>query len=214
MACLQETHLKELQHFNVRGYQVFRQDRENRTKGGVAIFVRNSIPAQDSRVNTNNQAEIHCVTITLENQQIRIFNAYCPVDRDLSLDHMELQDSQYLVLGDFNSHSEAWGYPEADWRGEEVEDWQIDDKLLLLNDKDDTPTFFLRQWLTSTTPDLAFATEDMSRKATWMVLSQLGGSELEDRGSQPGHTERCKGDHFPVEPEGTIGPTGQKNCSS
>ena len=167
------------QRFDIRGYQVFRQDRKNRTKGGVAILVRNSFPAQDLRVNTNNQTEIHGVTITLENQQIRIFNAYYPVDRDLSLDHMKLPDSQRLVLEDFNSHSEAWGYPEADRRGEEVEDWQVDNKLLLLNGTDDPPTFFSRRWLTSTTPDLAFATEDMFRKATRMVLSQLGGRDHE-----------------------------------
>ena len=80
------------------------------------------------------------------------------------------------MLGDFNSHSEAWGHPEVDLRGEDAEDWQIDNKLLLLNDPDDPPTFFTRRWLTPTTPDLVFATEDMSRKATWTVLSQLGGS--------------------------------------
>ena len=79
------------------------------------------------------------------------------------------------MLGDFNSHSEAWGYSEADRRGEEVEDWQIDNKLLLLNDPDDPPTFFSRRWRTTTTPDLAFATENLSKKATRTVMGQLRG---------------------------------------
>ena len=99
------------------------------------------------------------------------------MDRDISLDHMEQPDSQCPMLGDFNGHSEAWGYTEADRRGEEVEDWQIDNKLLLLNDIDDPPTFFLRQWLTSTTPNLALATKDKSRKATLTILSQPGGND-------------------------------------
>ena len=83
VACPQEAHLIELQHFNIKEYQVFRQDRENRTKGGVAILGRNSMQAQDFRVSTNNQAEIHGVAITLENQQISIFNAYFSMDRGI-----------------------------------------------------------------------------------------------------------------------------------
>ena len=93
--------MKESQRYNIRRDQVLRQNREYRTKGGAAILVRNSIPAQNFRISINNQAEDHDLTITLENQQIRILNIYYPVDRDLS--HME------LVLGDFNSQSKAWG---------------------------------------------------------------------------------------------------------
>ena len=49
--------------------------------------------------------------------------------------------------------------------------------LVLLNDPDDPPTFFSRRWLSSTTPDLAFTTNDLSRIASRTVLSQLGGSD-------------------------------------
>ena len=42
VACLQETHLKDNQRFTMRGYQVFRHDREGRAKGGVAILVKNN----------------------------------------------------------------------------------------------------------------------------------------------------------------------------
>ena len=115
----------------------------------------------------------------MENQQIRIYIAYCFVDRDRCLDHMEPPDSQCLVLGDFNSQLEAWGYEytESDRRGGEAEDWQTDNKLLLLNDPDGPLIFFSRRWLTYTTPDLTFAAEDMSRKVTQLVVSQLGGSD-------------------------------------
>ena len=177
VACLQETHLKENQHFTMRGYQVFRHDREGRAKGGVAILVKNTIPAHEFTVSTNNQAEMHGVSIIINEKQYKIFNIYCPPDRDLFLDLIHPQDSRCIILGDFNSHSEAWGYEEADRRGEEVEDWQVDDGLVLLNDPDDPPTFFSRRWLSSTTPDLAFATNDLSRIASRTVLSQLGGSD-------------------------------------
>ena len=114
VACLQETHLKDNQRFTMRGYQVFRHDREGRAKWGVAILVKNTIPAHEFTVSTNNQAEIHGVSIIMNEKHYKIFNIiYCPPDRDLSLDLMHPQESRCIILGDFNSHSEAWGY---EWR--------------------------------------------------------------------------------------------------
>ena len=58
-----------------------------------------------------------------------------------------------------------------------MEDWQVESKLLLLNDPEDPPTFYSRRWRTTSTPDLAFATDDLSKKTTRRVLNQLGGSD-------------------------------------
>ena len=140
--CLQETHLKENQRFNIRGYQPFRHDRQGRTKGGAALLVRNTIPAKPFTVSTNDQAEIQGVNIVINDQQMDIVNIYSPSDKDLSLDSIPTKDTMFLAVGDFNSHSEAWGYSESDKRGEEVEDWQVDNGLLLLNDPEDPPTFY------------------------------------------------------------------------
>ena len=177
IACLQETHLKENQRFNVRGYQTFRQDRVGRSKGGIALLVKNTLSAKEFSVSTNDQTEIQGVNIVINNQQMEVVNLYSPPDRDLSLDQIQVQDSMFIAIGDFNSHSEAWGYKEADRRGEEVEDWQIENKLVLLNDPDDPPTFYSRRWMTCTTPDLAFATNDIARITTRTVLDQLAGSD-------------------------------------
>ena len=45
------------------------------------------------------------------------------------------------MVGDFNSHSQSWGYNQADARGEEIEDWQDDNNLILVNDADDLQLF-------------------------------------------------------------------------
>ena len=177
VACIQETHLSCNYRFSIRGYQTFRMDREGRSKGGVLILVKNSIPAIGFQVDTNHQAEIHGVKITIDKTIITIYNLYCPADKDLSLQLLEVPTENCLIVGDFNSHSTCWGYDETDRRGEEVEDWQIDSKTNLLNDPEDPPTFFSRRWLTTSTPDLAFATDDLSKKTARGVLSQLGGSD-------------------------------------
>ncbi|GFR91032.1 RNA-directed DNA polymerase from mobile element jockey-like [Elysia marginata] len=81
------------------------------------------------------------------------------------------------ILGDFNSHSQSWGYDEMDHRGEEVENWQIDQNLQLLNDPEDQDTFYSRRWRTTSTPDLGFATDDIAKCTTRTVQDQLAGSD-------------------------------------
>ncbi|KAL8604433.1 hypothetical protein ACOMHN_042262 [Nucella lapillus] len=152
-------------------------DREGRKKGGVQMLIKNSILASEFTVDTNNEAEIHGIKITVDKTVITIFTVYCPQDKELSLQAMDIPSENCLVVGDFNSHSTCWGYSENDRRGYEVEDWQIESNLLLLNDPEDPPTFFSRRWLTTTTPDLAFATEDLAQKTSRKVQSQLAGSD-------------------------------------
>ena len=74
MACLQETHVKDNQHFTMRGCQVLQHDREGRAKGGVAVLVKNTIPIQKLVVSTNNQAEIHGINIIVNDKQHEIFS--------------------------------------------------------------------------------------------------------------------------------------------
>ena len=90
---------------------------------------------------------------------------------------IDVPDEGCLILGDFNSHSQSWGYDEMDHRGEEVENWQIDWNLQLLNDPDDQDTFFSRRWRTTSTPDLGFATDDIAKCTTRTVQDQLAGSD-------------------------------------
>ena len=66
---------------------------------------------------------------------------------------------------------------EADRRGEEVEDWQIDSKLQILNKAHDPPTYFSRRWKTTSTPDLAFSTDNFHTKSKRTLLNQLGGND-------------------------------------
>jgi len=176
VACLQETHLNPTHRFSIRGYEAYRMDREGH-KGGVLILVRNSIPCTPFTLDTDQQSEIHGVSLTVDKTKVTLFNLYCPDNKHLSLSAMEIPSQNSLIVGDFNSHSTSWGYNETDRRGDEVEDWAIENSLILLNDPEDSPTFFSRRWLSTTTPDLAFATEDLSQRTDREVRTQLAGSD-------------------------------------
>ena len=176
ICCIQETHLQESKPLKIRGYQVFRSDRKERKKGGVMTLVRNNINAREiSRY--MEEAEYLEVKVTIKDSNITIINFYCPNDKKLSLDTIQIPDSNFIIAGDFNSQSQSWGYKTLDKRGEAIEDWQDKHHLILVNDPTDTPTFYSRRWHTTTTPDLAFCTDDVHKNISRKVCDQLGGSD-------------------------------------
>lgn len=176
ICCIEETHLQEDKLFKIRGYQVFRSDRKERKKGGVMTLVRNNINALETKTFME-EAEYLEVKANIGQSSINIVNFYCPNDKKLSLDTMQIPESTFLIVGDFNSQSHSWGYNTIDKRGETIEDWQDENHLILVNDPTDTPTFYSRRWHTTTTPDLAFCTDDIHQKISRKVCDQLGGSD-------------------------------------
>ena len=176
ICCIQETHLEDGKPFKIRGYQVFLCGRKGRKKGGVMTLVRNNISATEVEKSTG-EAEYIQVQVSIQDRMMNIVNYYCPNDKKLSLDMIQVPDSGFLIAGDFNSWSQSWGYNTMDNRGEEVEAWQDEHHLILVNNPTDTPTFYSRRWHTTSTPDLAFCTEDMHRKISRQVGEQLGGSD-------------------------------------
>jgi ribonuclease HI len=176
ICCLQETHLQEDKPFKIRGYQMFRSDRQGRKKGGVMTLVRNNINAYVTN-RFMEGAEFIEVMATTKERRIRIVNYYCPNDKPLSLDNIQVPSEDFLILGDFNSRSQSWGYNSIDKRGEDIEAWQDEGHLILVNDPSDTPTFYSQRWHTTTTPDLAFCTDDVHKVLTRTVAEPLGGSD-------------------------------------
>ena len=73
---IQETHLSSSHHFFIRGYKVFRHDRENRPKGGLLTLVRNNIPAAD--IQRSGQADLDTeylgVKLILAGTPVTVFN--------------------------------------------------------------------------------------------------------------------------------------------
>ena len=163
ICCIQETHLQEGKPFKIRGYQMFSNGRKERPKGGVMTLVRNNISATEVRKYTG-EAEYIEVKVTIRDGTVNIINYYCPDNKMLSLDTIQVPNSGFLIAGDFNSWSQSWGYNTINNRGEEVEAWQDEHQLILVNDPTDPPTFYSRRWHTTSTPDLAFCTDDIHSK--------------------------------------------------
>ena len=180
VCCIQETHLSSSHRFFIRGYEVFRQDQENRPKGGLLTLVRNNIsPATE--IQRSGQADLDTeylgVKLVLARTPVTVFNIYSPPDKQIQLHNIKVEPQSWIITGDFNSHSPSWGYGQLNSKGEEVENWITENRLILINKPDDPDTFYSRTWRTTSTPDLAIATEDIQGIAEREVSSQLGGSD-------------------------------------
>ncbi|GFS16553.1 RNA-directed DNA polymerase from mobile element jockey [Elysia marginata] len=180
VCAIQETHLKEEERFWIRGYKDFRQDRMNRKNGSIITLVNtNTLTAVEtyrSRPDgetVDQDTECLGIELILPSNNLHVYNIYSPPDKDFQFEPQVKQDN-FIVVGDFNSHSPSWGYKDLDSKGEKVEDWAIDNQLILLNRADDPPTFTSMTWRTSSTPDIAFATDDIQGRSERSVESQLG----------------------------------------
>ena len=101
---IQKTHLQSNKYFKVRGYQYFRSDRTDRSKKGVLTLARNSIYA--CLIDTHMQvSEYQVLEIKADAADIQLVNFYCSNDKPLSLDTISTEVSNFIIVGDFNSHS-------------------------------------------------------------------------------------------------------------
>ena len=96
---------------------------------------------------------------------------------NLNIQNINVKSENFIIVGDFNSHSQSWGYNHIYNRGEEIEDWQDENNLTLINRPNDAPTFYSRVWHTTSTPDIALCTEDVHRIIEREVGNQLGVSD-------------------------------------
>ena len=115
--------------------------------------------------------------LILPDRNLTICNLYSPPDKAINLQILQPNSEDWMIIGDFNSHSPSWGYPSLDAKGEEVEHWIVSNRLVLINTPTDPPTFYSRVWKATSTPDIAIATDNIQKIAKREVSEQLGGSD-------------------------------------
>ena len=175
--CIQETHLSPNHRFSVRGFETFRRDREHWPKGGLLILVKNIHPAAEIHRSGDEDTEVLGIKLILEGNPLSIYNLYSPPPKALRLHAIQPEEERWILMGDFNSYSPSWGYPDLDAKGDEVEDWIITNQMVLINRPDEPHTYYSRAWRKTSCPDIAIATDDVAQTTKRHVEQQLGGSD-------------------------------------
>ena len=107
ICCIQETYIQKNISSKVRGYKFFRTERGGyRRKGGIITLIKSNIKAYMSS-SSNDGAEQHTVTGNTLKRDILLVNYYCP-NIVLALHKIHVRDSNFIRMGDFNSHSQSW----------------------------------------------------------------------------------------------------------
>ena len=134
----QETFLKPTDNINIRGYTLYNHIHQagDRASGGSSIVVNNSVPQSLIPLNTNLQAVAVKVTLL---RTVHVCSIYLPPgDRfdKADLEHLLAQvPKPFIVMGDFNSHSNVWGCRDTDQKGRIIEDVINRNNLLSYDNK-------------------------------------------------------------------------------
>ncbi|KAJ8967934.1 hypothetical protein NQ317_000813 [Molorchus minor] len=121
---IQETKMDSRHEFRMRGYKVYRQDRNIRG-GGVAVLVKSNITHHQTRAGGLGNLEAIGVEIQLPRREpLHILSCYQPPNSPLlgeDLGDLFPDALQVIAIGDFNAKSPQWNSRRLNARGRELE---------------------------------------------------------------------------------------------
>ena len=185
--CLQETLVAHDIIYPPSGYyayhtksNVIATTQSNRLTRGTAILIKKNIP--HSIVPITSEIETQAVKVHLS-QTYTIVNLYISPQLRLSEEHLNNIISQirppFLILGDFNARSPAWGDSTTNDHGTIIERQLLRPDLTILNTG--SPTHYHIQTNSTSCIDLSLTSSDSFLNFYWEVFS-----------------DSYRSDHFPV----------------
>ena len=182
--CLQETLIKENSNLSFRDYETYNKTNishiDHRPIGGTTIMVKKTIPHEKINLNTELQAIATRVTL---HQTITICSIYIPPKYKLKKTEIDKIIDQlptpFLILGDFNAHSNLWGNKQTNHNGKSLESIIETTDLCILNNGKDT---YLHTPTGATSAiDLTLSSPTIYMDFEWDV-----------------HEDQCGSDHYPI----------------
>jgi hypothetical protein len=105
-------------------------------------MINQTYPCEE--INLNTDIDAIAVTITLPHINITICNMYIPNQKEFTLSDIEhiihLFPNPFIIVGDFNSHSETWRSYKTDSRGKIIEELLTNYLIIILNNGKPTKT--------------------------------------------------------------------------
>ena len=183
VVALQETKLKPEHSCTLQHYKSYRFDHPSTTvaHGGVALLVHNGVASTPYRLQTDLQAV--AATVDLRQFKVTVVSLYIPPEGRLPADSLQRLvrqlPSNYLLLGDFNTHSTVWGCQYTNSRGRLLEDFIHSNNLCILNNG--SPTHIALPSGSSSAIDLSLSSATVFDRFRWRI-----------------HMSPCGSDHFPI----------------
>lgn len=172
---LAETWLKPTNTFKVSGYHSVRDDRPD-GYGGVAIFIKNTISFTSVSLPVHSD-ELSIVAVSVNN--MCIVSLYIPRPSVTIFNEVNqiltCLPKPCLILGDFNSHHQAWGSSSSNYFGEKLMDILDSHNLCTLNTG--CPTRLTGPDQSVSAVDLSICSPNFVNSLTWQTLPSSYGSD-------------------------------------
>ncbi len=145
--CINETKLKPSINIDFENYDIIRKDR-NANGGGVATLLHSSM--EHERISSLDRfgLELIAVKVRINSKTVHIINIYIPPRKkadDTFLDENFFQEvdklKPYIICGDLNSKSTAWGCKEDNINGAILSELISNASACVMNNKETTHRF-------------------------------------------------------------------------
>lgn len=177
--CLQEIKLAASAKSTIKGYSSYHVSSlsvDGMPIGGSSILVENNTSHQ--RVTLQTELQAVAVRVSLA-QTITICSIYIPPRSPFEqqdLDHLISQLPQpFILLGDFNAHSDLWGDQRLDRAGSILENILNSSDICLLNNG--SPTYLHPGNGALTSIDLTLCSPSILQDLQWSLLKDQHGSD-------------------------------------
>ncbi|CAH2095325.1 unnamed protein product [Euphydryas editha] len=183
IAIISETWLRPHHKFNIKGYDIIRNDSGN-AHNGVAIIILKSLCY--TLINTAFDDSIQNVAISVQiyDENITIVSCYSPGNtmtrfyKDKFDNLIESLQQPLFIAGDFNAYHTAWGCDTTNSRGKDILDSIDEHNLIILNNGQFT-TVGTHLWKQNAL-DLTIVSSSLALRCDWCVFTEdsLGSYHL------------------------------------
>ena len=178
--------LKE-SHFNLKGFEIVRFDRDFNKAGGLAICIKNGIIFQKVDLGFKSDSlEIGAAKIDSNLGEILITIAYrspIPNNNISKSDWCKFIDvvsnygsKHFIVAGDFNAHHPFWGSAKQCCNGNVILDNLNYENFILLNNNSPTHVKISNLGCSFSNIDLTFVSPGLALISEWQVQDDRWGS--------------------------------------
>lgn len=105
-----------IKDFKLKGFDIIRNDRIDKQRGGTAILIKNSLKYQIIKnfYKCNNKLEASIIKVYVNNDELFIVSCYRPPNNNINTNEWTLFFNQFInkkfiIAGDFNAHHQSWG---------------------------------------------------------------------------------------------------------
>lgn len=183
--CITETWLNSKYNaFNVKGFNVYRNDRDNNLRGGgVCVIINNKILHKLNTINCQEMKETESISITIFNaeRETDIIVAY--KKPDLKWDKQNWsnflsnrrRDVDTIFMGDFNAKNPLWNCNSTNREGQILEDVLMETDLFIGNN--DTTSRLGDERSSSSNIDLFITSMNIIGKSQYRSTGEQWGSD-------------------------------------